>query len=598
MSRAGQQFEFSDFILDTREKLLLQKGEPVPLTPKAFELLSVLVSNHGHLVKKDELIAHVWPDSIVEEANLPFTIGLLRKALGDSAQNPKFIETVPKRGYRFIADVREITSTIRLREAPLDQPRTPYVLIAIACMLILSLFGFAFVWFRGQRPAAAEQTSNPLTNSKKITIATVAPDGRTIVYAQKEGVGESLWRQDSETGEQIRILDPVSAEFVGLAISPDLDVVYYSVFASNSAASAMSRIPLNGGTPEPMPAIASDVSVTFSPDGKRFAYTEGHSAVSETELKIADADGSNSKLILTLKGEKRAFPVFRASPIAWSPDGSEIACAVREFEDGDSFSRIVFVDASDGSEKHVSQRRWGYVDNIAWLDASTLAITVIETDAPGKRAWLVSRTSDDARVLNKGMTEYEWLSAARGKLFAVERVRYSSVYITDFAEGFQSPQTKQILNEAGVIDTIDWAGNDKIYFNSWTTGNNEIWRVSPDGTGTEKLTNDSKLSDGFSVSPTDGSIVFSGAPTRSDNLFLADADGRNIRRLTEGGDDFLPRFMPDGEEVIFQRRSVPKSTLWRVSTKSDEPPRQLTGYTAQHPSVSPDGKMIAYQFMT
>ena len=597
MSRAGQQFEFSDFILDTREKLLLQKGEPVPLTPKAFELLSVLVSNHGHLVKKDELIAHVWADSIVEEANLPFTIGLLRKALGDSAQNSKFVETVPKRGYRFIADVREVNSTTGLREPPLDQPQKPYVLIAIGAMLVLSLLGLASVWFRGERPAGADQTSNRLTSSKRITIGSVAPDGKTIVYAQKEGIGESLRRQDLDTGEQNLILGPIAAEFVGLAVSPDSDLIYYSVFASNSAASAMSRIPLNGGEPEAMPGIASDVSVTFSPDGKQFAYTEGHSAVSETELKIADADGSNSKVIVTLKGEKRAFPVFRASPIAWSPDGSEIACAVREFAESDSFSRIVVVDANDGSEKYISQRRWGHVDNIAWLDATILAITDIETGAPGKRAWLVSRTTDDARALDNGLNEYEWISTAKGKLFAVERSRFSSLYIVDFADNFQSPQTKQIFNEAGVIDTIDWARNGKIYFNSWTSGNNEIWRLSPDGTGTERLTNDSKLSDGFSVSPKDGSIVFSGAPTRTDNLFIVGPDGENIRQLTNGTDDFLPRFMPDGDEAIFQRRSVPKATLWRVSTTSNESPRQLTGYTAQHPSVSPDGKMIAYQFM-
>jgi DNA-binding winged helix-turn-helix (wHTH) protein/TolB-like protein len=104
----GRKFEFDEFLLDAKENVLLRGGRPLPVTPKAFRLLLVLVENHGHLVEKDTLMNTVWADSFVEEANLPFTIGLLRKALNDNAQNPHFIETVPKRGYRFIADVKHI----------------------------------------------------------------------------------------------------------------------------------------------------------------------------------------------------------------------------------------------------------------------------------------------------------------------------------------------------------------------------------------------------------------------------------------------------------------------------------------------------------
>ena len=106
-----QKFEFDDFLLDAKEKIILRGGKPLPITPKAFQLLLVLVENHGHLVEKDELMNAVWADSFVEEANLAFTIGLLRKVLDDDAQKPQFIETVPKRGYRFIAELRENEQT-------------------------------------------------------------------------------------------------------------------------------------------------------------------------------------------------------------------------------------------------------------------------------------------------------------------------------------------------------------------------------------------------------------------------------------------------------------------------------------------------------
>src|SRR5687768_7694254 len=103
-----QRFEFDDYLLDAKEKILLRDGNPVSITPKAFQLLLVLVENYGHLVEKGELMNAVWADSFVEEANLAFTIGLLRKALKDDAQKPRFIETVPKRGYRFIAEVKGV----------------------------------------------------------------------------------------------------------------------------------------------------------------------------------------------------------------------------------------------------------------------------------------------------------------------------------------------------------------------------------------------------------------------------------------------------------------------------------------------------------
>jgi len=101
-------FEFGEFLLDAKEKVLLRHGKPLSITPKGFQLLLVLVENHGHLVEKDELMKSVWVDSFVEEGNITFTIGLLRKLLGDDTKNSSFIETVPKRGYRFIADVRRV----------------------------------------------------------------------------------------------------------------------------------------------------------------------------------------------------------------------------------------------------------------------------------------------------------------------------------------------------------------------------------------------------------------------------------------------------------------------------------------------------------
>lgn len=100
-------YEFGPFVIDAGEGLLLRGDAPIPLTPKAFDMLLVLVERRGHIIGKQELMEKVWPDSFVEENNLAQNISTLRKALGEAAGGLKYIETVTKRGYRFVADVRE-----------------------------------------------------------------------------------------------------------------------------------------------------------------------------------------------------------------------------------------------------------------------------------------------------------------------------------------------------------------------------------------------------------------------------------------------------------------------------------------------------------
>src|SRR6266498_3920033 len=101
-------YEFGPFRLDPGEGRLLRGDQTVALTPKAFETLALLVQRSGHLVRKGELIERVWHDTIVEESNLNVIIHNLRKALGDDPAKSKYIETISKCGYRFVADVRSI----------------------------------------------------------------------------------------------------------------------------------------------------------------------------------------------------------------------------------------------------------------------------------------------------------------------------------------------------------------------------------------------------------------------------------------------------------------------------------------------------------
>lgn len=106
-----QIYEFGSFRLIPEEKQLLRDGAPVALTPKSFDLLAVLVKNSGRLLEKSVLLDQVWPDSFVEEANLSVKMTELRRALGETPNAPQYIETVPRRGYRFVAEVKELVET-------------------------------------------------------------------------------------------------------------------------------------------------------------------------------------------------------------------------------------------------------------------------------------------------------------------------------------------------------------------------------------------------------------------------------------------------------------------------------------------------------
>ena len=127
MAASGEHtYQFGAFLLNATERVLLREGKRVPLRPKAFETLLVLVENAGHIVQKETLIKRVWPDAFVQEDNLTFNISILRKALGDHPGGQQFIQTEHKVGYRFVAPVKILDSTMvdngQLGRNPLTRP--------------------------------------------------------------------------------------------------------------------------------------------------------------------------------------------------------------------------------------------------------------------------------------------------------------------------------------------------------------------------------------------------------------------------------------------------------------------------------------------
>jgi DNA-binding winged helix-turn-helix (wHTH) protein/TolB-like protein/tetratricopeptide (TPR) repeat protein len=200
-------YQFGPFRLDTQEQRLLSDGRPVQLTPKSFELLRVLVENPGRLLSKDELLKLVWPDSYVEEGNLSHHVFALRKALGDEKASTQYIETVPRRGYRFIADVQEVKETHQSRAIATDDAsladadphipgasvhhrRWPIRAAASAVMMLLAMTVIGIVGYRWR---AGNIHTAPSSALRQIAVLPFKP----IVVADRDeslewGMAETL----------------------------------------------------------------------------------------------------------------------------------------------------------------------------------------------------------------------------------------------------------------------------------------------------------------------------------------------------------------------------------------------------------------------
>src|SRR5215813_6677600 len=167
----GDVYQLGEFRVDSQQRLLFRKGEIVPLTPKAFETLLVLVKNHGHVVNKDTLLKTIWPNSFVEEGSLASNVSLLRRVLEDGFVGRECIETIPKRGYRLVATVSpvQLGATAETADAiDLHHPRlksknrvsTPTALTWLAVVVLAS--GYS-MWLRFH--------SRPVPTGRRIMLA-------------------------------------------------------------------------------------------------------------------------------------------------------------------------------------------------------------------------------------------------------------------------------------------------------------------------------------------------------------------------------------------------------------------------------------------
>jgi len=357
-------YEFGPFRLEPATRRLLRDGEPLPLTPKAFDTLLLLVQNRERVVEKEEVLRRVWPDAVVEESNLAQNIFTLRKALGDTPEGARFIATVPRRGYRFVAEVTPVANG-GARAVPMPPAAVPgsharrarglgaKAAAATLALLLLPLAGY----LAGRRSEAPVQPKLMRLTFRRgvVHAARFAPDGRSVVYSASWDGGPTYVFLGRPENPESMTLDVPSARVLAVSRQGELALALRPATLHQQMGDfqTLARVPLTGGTPREV--LEHVEAADWSPDGqslavvrkvdnriKRLEYPIGHALVDTGSSQCLDRprvspDGARvafvechkpsiSIVVVDGTGRKRALWTGQqwVSGLAWSPTGDEV----------------------------------------------------------------------------------------------------------------------------------------------------------------------------------------------------------------------------------------------------------------------------------
>ena len=419
---------------------------------------------------------------------------------------------------------------------------------------------------------------------------TISPDGKYVVAGANEKQQASLWIRQIATTSLVRLIPPENGGYVGTTFSPDGNFIYYvAMWERNGFVPTLYRVSFLGGTPtKVLDRVFSPIG--FSPDGHRFAFVRKNAE--DTSLMVANTDGAGEpKAIAVLKAPNG----FSISGPAWSADGKLIACGMANGTAG--YSTIVEVPVDGGDPKPIDTAKWGSIGRVLWLpDASGLIIAAQpESSSIGTQIWFLPYKGGSAHRITNDLNGYGDVSlgvtADSSTIATIQQVNVSGIWITD--AGADESQARQIL-KTSLPDTVAWTPDERVVYASRTGETWDIWISNRDGSDSKQLTADAYIDQQPSVSADGRYIVFQSNRAGGRNLWRMDLDGSNLKQLTTGiYVNSSPVCSPDGRWVVFTSERSGKSTIWKVDTDGGSPV-QVTDRVSQLPSISPDGKLIAY----
>jgi Tol biopolymer transport system component/DNA-binding winged helix-turn-helix (wHTH) protein len=580
MSRYLQSsYTFGPFRLDSASGVLFRGDQAVPLSVKAAETLRVLVENGGRTVRREDLMAQVWPETFVEEANLTVTISMLRKALGDTPENPQYVETVPKRGYRFVAAVgggEGAAVPVRARRR-----LSNYWVIAACVVIFFATVFVVLARFRSSSPAPRILRTAQITHSGRVdTGPNFTTDGARLYFTERQGGHWSAYQVPVAGGEAAAIPTPFGDTVICDLASNHSDLLVGTGWSDPE--SPLWIVPLVSGSPHQVNGVVMR-DAAWSPDGHSILFTR------ESDLYIANRYGTSQRKVASAPGALRRPRM--------SPNGRVIRFTL---EDGNSHANSLWEVAVDGT----GLRRlippmnpgslWeeGEADGSWTPDGKFFLFRAVSRSAGGDY-----RTT--LWALREGERPVQFYASPLHLFGPIVSPDARKLYVVGKQQRFElarySAEAGQFVPYLAGL-SASWVGfsRDGQWITYVSQPDRTLWRSKADGSQRVQLTFAPLLPFYPRWSPDGTQIAFMGVmPGGSSAIYVVPRDGGASQALVSDKCD-NPNWSPDGKSLLFSCNSTGKPSglyLYDVADERIAPLTGTEGFTA--PNWSPDGKYLA-----
>jgi serine/threonine protein kinase len=476
--------------------------------------------------------------------------------------------------------------------APGSRKRWKWAALAVAALLLIAVAStglfrlFDRKQFRPLPPFQIQKITR-LTSSGKVAGAAISPDGKYVIHILAEAGQHSLWMRQVATGSTVQIIPPSEYRYAELTFSPDGNYICYLKTERGLHRRDLYQMPVLGGS-ERMLLSDVDSAISFSPDGKRFAFRRDYPLAKESTIMVANADGSGESRLAV-----RQLPNLFIAP-AWSPDGRVLVCSAANLTDN-LYLTYISVSVENGAEKALGAGKWLGVGRPSWIsDGNSFISTATDEASKKSQIWQFSYPGGEARRITNDLNDYGGVSLTSDSntMITVQGDVASAIYILPDADSDRARQVSvgatRYDGSAGVALTPD----GRVVYASRANENNDIWIMSPDGSNRKQLTVNAGINFQPAVSPDGRYIAYVSYREGAQSIWRSSIDGTNPVRLTGRGLESFPAFSPDGKWVIYNSLESGKNTLWKVPVEGGESSK-ISDIFAAIPDVSPDGKLIA-----